>query len=363
MDRVKTKRRAGGMNSDGNSRPRGPSTEHLGKLADHTLSFFKRTADGARAEMHDAGPGPEALAAVNTFTSTKTLYSLSDIGTDKRKRLAILSSEPAIARIVVIEAGKRIVYYIARATPDSAGERDTRVANYRTPLGRLASLPVGSRYTKSTPQGEHLLKIVEKTLLQPSFGGEGWDAKNSKLEHVDHLPKTIVSLRQMLPRATAGMDLIDEILAEGREVENVIEGFRRSVIAKMGLRDAAALDQFQDEIFRLPLSSRLMILGPPGTGKTTTLIKRLGLKLDVSHLTESETSIVARTTAGAVGLENSWLMFAPTDLLAQYVKENFAREGVAASDLRIRTWTNFRQEVARNSLGILRTPCAAVDSL
>jgi hypothetical protein len=31
-------------------------------------------------------------------------------------------------------------------------------------------------------------------------------------------------------------------------------------------------------------------------------------------------------------------MFTPTELLKQYLKEAFAREGVPASDLRIRTW-------------------------
>jgi len=97
------------------------------------------------------------------------------------------------------------------------------------------------------------------------------------------------------------MDLIDEILAEPERSRERHRGFRRSVIAKMGLRDAAALDQFQDEIFRLPLSQPINDSWSSGTGKTTTLIKRLGLKLDVSHLTESETSIVARTAAGASG--------------------------------------------------------------
>lgn len=354
MDRVNTG--LGEMNSEGKSRSRGPTTADLGSLADQTLSFFKKTADAARSEMHESAPGPASLAAVNTFTGTKTLDKLSDIGTEKRRRLAILSSEPAIARIVVMEDGKPIVYYIARATPDSGQEPNIRVANYRASLGRLASLPVGAKYAKPTPKGEQLLEILEKTLLQPSLDPEGWDSKNSKFEHIGHFPKTIVSLRHLLPRAASmEMDLLDELLAEAKEAENVVEGFRRSVLAKMGLREAGALDEFQDEIFRLPLSTRLLILGPPGTGKTTTLIKRLGLKLDVTHLTDTEKSVISRTAAGMAGLGNSWLMFAPTDLLAQYVKENFAREEVPASDLRIETWTSFRQDIARKKLGILRT--------
>ena len=123
----------------------------------------------------------------------------------------------------------------------------------------------------------------------------------------------------------------------------------------MELRDQAVLDQYQDEIFRLPLDTRLVILGPPGTGKTTTLIKRLGLKLDHEYLTDEEKDLVATTAAGSARHAQSWIMFTPTDLLRQYVKEAFARENIAASDERISTWDDFRRDLARNRFGILRS--------
>ena len=113
----------------------------------------------------------------------------------------------------------------------------------------------------------------------------------------------------------------------------------------MGLRDRPLLDEYQDEIFRLPLDTRLVILGPPGTGKTTTLIKRLGLKLDSEYLEPEEKKLVERSAAGTNGHANSWLMFTPTELLKQYVKEAFARENIPASDLRIETWSDYRREL------------------
>jgi len=48
-------------------------------------------------------------------------------------------------------------------------------------------------------------------------------------------------------------------------------------------------------------------------------------------------------------------MFTPTELLKQYVKEAFAREDVPASDLRIKTWHDYRRKLARNAFGVLRT--------
>jgi hypothetical protein len=124
----------------------------------------------------------------------------------------------------------------------------------------------------------------------------------------------------------------------------------------MGLRDQPVLDQYQDEIFRLPLDKRLLILEPPGTGKTTTLLRRLGQKLDTAFQNEDEQRVVESISAlNGVAHASNWLMFTPTELLKQYLKEAFAREDVPASDLRIRTWHDYRRELARNVFGVLRT--------
>src|SRR5207247_3176284 len=122
-----------------------------------------------------------------------------------------------------------------------------------------------------------------------------------------------------------------KLLSGDRDHMNLIEGVIRRVITKMSLRHQPVLDQFQDEIFRLPLNSRLLILGPAGTGKTTTLIKRLGQKLDQDILDEDDKELVITISRSTTTPHSkSWVMFTPTELLKQYLKEAFAKEGIAA---------------------------------
>ena len=266
----------------------------------------------------------------------------------------MLAAEPAIARVVVVdEEGEERIYYICRTSPVSGFPN---LASYRAPVGRLASLAIGSEFT--LPNGT-VVEVLERTQLRPTAHAGGWDSRDTVVEAEHFGPLTIESLRALLTEIAGEEvteDLLGQLLAEETVKANIIDGVRRSVITKMGLRDQPVLDQYQDEIFRLPLDKRLVILGPPGTGKTTTLIRRLGQKLDTAFLEEGEQRLVEMVGAAqGVAHANSWLMFTPTELLKQYLKEAFAREGVPASDLRIRTWQDYRRELARNAFGVLRT--------
>ncbi len=327
---------------------------HVEQIAEDALGTFEAVAETARRRLHDEhGIGPDTLAAVNTMTAGAAMRRLDQISQENRASYQILLDEPAIARVVAEdESGKRRIYYICRAAPPSGFEN---FASYRAPVGRLASLTAGDVFT--FPNGNYV-EILERALFRPARLQGGWDSKNTIIESDDFGPLTIESLRALLsqPGVAVPEELLDQLLAEEQLAANVIEGVRRSVITKMGLRDQPVLDQYQDEIFRLPLDKRLLILGPPGTGKTTTLIRRLGQKLDTAYLGEDEQHIVERIgSTNGVTHAKSWMMFTPTELLKQYLKEAFAREGVPASDLRIRTWQDYRRELARNTFGVLRT--------
>tara|TARA_R110000772_G_scaffold268705_1_gene397767 strand:- start:22051 stop:24765 length:2715 start_codon:yes stop_codon:yes gene_type:complete len=331
------------------------SRQHLENVADDALHHLTKIAEAAEAKLHSGqAQGAEALANVNTATSEAAIRNLNQAYAAARESYRTLSEEPAIARVVVMDEEEQSrTYYICRAAPVSGFPN---LASYRAPMGRLASLEIGTEFT--LPNGT-VVEVTERARLHPGKDTDGWDSQNTVVEFEDIGPLTIESLRELLSQVVGGTvteDILGQLLAEESEKANIVAGVRRSVITKMGLRDQPVLDQYQDEIFRLPLDRRLLILGPPGTGKTTTLIRRLGQKLDSEFLDEDEQRLVdAIGTSQGIPHPSNWLMFTPTELLKQYLKEAFAREGVPASDQCIRTWHDYRRELARNTLGVLKT--------
>lgn len=329
--------------------------QHIEQVAGEALTQLESIATAARSKLHDGRTlGSDALASINTMTSSSAIQKLDQISQANRESYQVLAAEPAIARVVVVdEEGEERTYYICRTSPVSGFPN---LASYRAPVGRLASLAIGAEFT--LPNGT-VVEVLERAQLRPTANAGGWDSRDTVVEAEHFGPLTIESLRALLTEIAGEEvteDLLGQLLAEETVKANIIDGVRRSVITKMGLRDQPVLDQYQDEIFRLPLDKRLLILGPPGTGKTTTLIRRLGQKLDTAFLEEGEQHLVEMVGAAqGVTHANSWLMFTPTELLKQYLKEAFAREGVPASDLRIRTWQDYRRELARNAFGVLRT--------
>ncbi len=328
---------------------------HLEQVAEATLSTFDKIvqkADQALKEGQSLTSG--AFGSINTFTSEAAQRNQDRINRANQDSYRHLKTEPAIARVVIEEEnGQKSAYYFCRC--DQGMPKDG-VVSYRAPIGRLAALNIGDAYT--LPNGK-MVDVVEQATFRPVVTAEGWDALNTVIEAENFGPTTIESLRKLLTDIAgeaAAEDILEQLLAEDSAKVNIHEGIRRTVISKMALRDQPILDKFQDEIFRLPLNQRLLILGPPGTGKTTTLIRRLGQKLHAVYLEDDEQRLVDFISqAQGPDHANSWLMFTPTELLKQYLKEAFGREGVPAPDQQIKTWFDYRRELARNKFSILRT--------
>lgn len=328
--------------------------KYVVKLSRDTLDTFKNVASRAETELREHRTmGASSLASVNTMTDDATVRNLENISLENERNLRTLSEEPAIARVVVSdENDKKQTYYICRAVPITGAGK---LAGYSSKFGRVASLPVGSEFT--LPNGK-VVDVVERAILRPLHQSNGWDSRDSVLEDEKFGVFTVSSLREILdgvlPSGATG-SVLDDLLAEEKEQEAITQGRKRDTIKRMGLRDQPILDQVQDEIFRLSLDTRLMILGPPGTGKTTTLVKRIAQKTATTYLDENELQALRRISTDSDEHSKSWLMFTPTKLLKQYLRDAFNRESIPASNETLKTWTEFRWELARLSFPILKT--------
>lgn len=331
------------------------------KLSGSILAILRRIAEEARTQIQRRNAiTTDNLAHGNTLNSPETTNSFNRIARDVLENAERLASEPAVARVVVVdEDEKESVYFISRGASSMRSEGNQHYCSHYAPAGGLASLPPGE--TLELRKGDDIvtLEVVERVLLNPGDTNEGWDSYDNEFEILEAervRVVTIQSLLRLLDDALESDDplaAIEKLIADAENGGNVIEGRVRRILRKAELRDQAVLDRYQSEIFRLPIDRQLVILGSPGTGKTTTLIRRLGQKLNYVQLPDEEKALIDGA-ASALPHANSWLMFTPTDLLRSYLKEAFNREDVPASDNVIRTWAAHRNELSRNTFGLLR---------
>lgn len=330
------------------------SKSDLQYLASQSLIAFKSISDTAKNNLSQAsGLNPSSLAFHNSFTGQTTRATMDELNRQMREARTNLVRQPAIARVVMIdENDRKQTYFICSGTPEGGPIGEAQLASYNSPIGRFASQPIGF----GLEIGGRYLETIETATFLAECHDEQWDARDTTVRSSEFGQVIIASLRSLVESGEIDLDTADEIeriLAE-EGISDLLKSTKsRRIIDKMGLRSQPLLDQFQDDIFRLPIDSMLAILGAPGTGKTTTLIRRLGQKTQTGYLDDQENRLVANSVAGAAEHARSWLVFTPTELLKQFVKTAFDKNEIAASTERLKTWDEHRRHLARNVFGFL----------
>ncbi|MCP1810911.1 DNA polymerase III delta prime subunit, partial [Bradyrhizobium japonicum] len=289
---------------------------------------------------------------------------------EARTALARLVEDPFVARVDVEwpKGGPRqTTYYFARRSAaglTTAIEGAAFVAS-GAKLGALAEYEAGETVIIEINGVDHKARIVRRAIVTPQMREGLWDAVLANFEirnwgeilellRAESLRIGLDGLKRKLAGPTEIEDIVGRLLAEAAEADAERGRLRRKVVDRIALRDRPVLNKFQGEVYRLPLDRQVILFGPPGSGKTTTLIKRLAQKRTADALTERETGLVAAYDRARFVRPDSWAMFSPTELLKEYLGAAFSKEGVP-DDGNVRTWEKERHDLARNVFGILRT--------
>ncbi len=329
--------------------------DHIEKVGHWLLGALEEIAQWADIQLKR-----EQRAEGGSYETTRfaILQSLAEV----RKEAELLRTEPAIARIVVQWQGPSQdcqTLLVCRGASAGAPEIDgVRLASYRSPLGRLAEFELGQIASVRIAGKDRKGKIAERQGWTPVPSHGLWDAEDCSYEVEAWRRFTIASIRRFvedLERFTTDAPL-DAVYALAKEADNVRLERYRNAIDRIALRDQPILDRYQGEVFRLPLDRRVLLLGQPGTGKTTTLIKRIAQKQTLSELPREELDLVESTAlAERFAANDGWAMFAPTELLTFYLRDAFNREGVPAWRHQLKTWQRERRRIGRDVIPILRT--------
>ena len=322
----------------------------MGQIAEQALQAMESISAhaGAQAQRGEAG-SVSAMGALNGFNSPEVGRALGKIQSQEQRAAYDIQNEPFIARVKVqTQSGEEQVYYFGRNF--AVNPPGIRMAGYTSdaPVARLAALEIGDPFR--LPNGQEV-EVIETGRYAPRQMREGWDGVNSSIALAAQEPFFVPSLRAVLQVGATALD-DDPLAAYDQPV--VWARPRRQSLKGTGLRNETILNKVQDEIFRLPMSRQVMLEGPPGTGKTSTLIKRLAQKLALTKDSIEDFRLVEENSLG-VAHRDSWIMFSPTQLLEHYLVQAFADNNVPSGQKRVQTWADFRNDLATRVLGLLRS--------
>lgn len=346
----------------------------LVNLGDEILTAMAAVSEAAGEilSVPNSGASPTALAAPSNrmVGEAKPERRMLASNAEQRSALARLIEDPFVARVDVEwrKGGpSQTTYYLARrsAAGLTTAIKGAAFVASGAKLGALAEYEAGDVATIEINGIDHKARILKRAVLSPQMRDGLWDAVLANFEirnwgeilellRAESLRIGLDGLKRKLAGPTEIEDIVGRLLAEAAEADAERGRLRRKVVDRIALRDRPVLDKFQGEIYRLPLDRQVILFGPPGSGKTTTLIKRLAQKRTADALTERETGLVTAYDRERLVRPDSWAMFSPTELLKEYLGAAFSKEGVP-DDGNVRTWDKERHDLARNVFGILRT--------
>ncbi len=288
-----------------------------------------------------------------------------------------LATEPFVVYAKVYERDGRVgewterVYLVGRYAPTHKFKPATNDGMYcsrNAPVGRLASLNVGEELEVKIDRRIKQFELVEKSIFRPQKGMP-WDAIRSVV-YLNDVQEYLGSMREFLAglgeldvedMSAQGMALVDEIDTEARRRKEARKSeirrrkrLQQRAIEQLALRDQPVLDSRQDLFCRAPIDAQIILIGAPGTGKTTTLVKRLAIVLDPKSRPEDE-ELTGEQRTLYYRAEPNWYLFTPSELLRRYLNDALGKEMLPSSNDFVRVWSTERGTLARDVFRITKS--------
>jgi len=339
---------------------------HLAKTSTETMKNVSNKA--CEYIKSRATVSTSSVLAYHHDNIDKIESNLTKASMSVKKMYQDMIKTPIIAKTVIqINSNKEIrEYYIGYGSITGINEV---VISRDAPMGRLRSLPVGDEYFfgedvfgSSKDDGKSFTVVQQSKFYSPKINKDDkWDTPRT--EYTDVKNTSIVTLKSLLNFLNQyeynedinicenGQDdefdfILNQIEYEEKEKDQIIAGRLHETVSSFNFRVEHTLDKEQDEIARLPLNYSLILLGPAGSGKTTTLIHRVRQKLNREYLSDTEKKIISEIDDAHRPYEDNWIMFSPTELLSLQLQKAFNEDGVPATNNNIMTW-----QVHTNHLG------------
>jgi hypothetical protein len=344
-------------------------------LGEEILVALHTISDAAHDVLSEGRIGPSAEALLRQSNpmvgDAKPERFIGASVSEAKDALRRLTADPFVARVEIEwrdgKARKLEIYYLARGSTCGFLSKvpGALFISSLSGLGAIAEFDAGEIVEITSNGRVRKGRILKKTVLSPKLQETIWDAviasfeiagmgSVSEMSRSDSLRKAIQSISARLAGSEAADDMVALLMKQIADVQAERSRTRRKVVERIALRDQPILNKFQGEIFRLPLGRQVVLFGPPGSGKTTTLIKRLAQKRTAEALSDDDRAIVADYPRERFMGPTGWAMFAPSELLKEYLKRAFNRAGVP-DDRNVRTWDKERQYLARDVLNVLRS--------
>ncbi len=221
---------------------------------------------------------------------------------------------------------------------------------YHLPLGRIAESEPGhmhevrvAEYVGNRPTGHEFVKrylILAKDVFFVEWVEGQSDARNNQIAYQNG-SVFIPSLRLWIA------------FPPGDAAAEVARPRRRRIAERFELADIPVVDSAQGDAWRSDLRNFVIISGAPGTGKTTTLIKRIAQKIDAGSLVEGgeeTTTPLAELRRWLHDGPTNWVLFTPSELLRGYLHEALAKEKLPATEERVPVWATAKVRIARDVL-------------